>query len=108
MQKQDKTKLEIGDRLYSQKYGHISGPYIIERVTPTQAIAKHHKFRREISGNRIKQIGEGVWNTLYFSLETPEILEAVRVANIRNKVCNFKYDSLTIEKMEAILKILSE
>lgn len=70
-----KKQLEVGDVLYTQGMRGFDR-HIIDRVTKTQAIAKHTKFCRNSSHDvTFKVLGMSGYRTSYGYLETPELKE---------------------------------
>jgi hypothetical protein len=76
------NKLEIGDVVYVfGNYGLVK--YVIDRITPTQALAKATKFKIEGSGNGIFHIiGAGKWSTSWANISTPELDLKYKMAGI--------------------------
>lgn len=100
-------KLEVGDRIYQTNYSRITRIYTIERVTNTLAICKDEKFKREyIDGYSITKVNSGTWGTSYCYVETPKLKEQLLRQNILDKLRTFKYDSVSTEKLRAIMNIL--
>lgn len=102
-----KTTLEVGDKLYHYHYNTYTGPYTIERVTATQAIAGGMRFKRNLTGFSIKEIGASGYYGGYH-LETPEIKLECRRQGLKSKIKNFDYSKLSLDQLERINAILTE
>ena len=103
-------KLDVGDIIYGENriYG-IREVLTVERVTPTQAICKKSKFKREINNNgEVRIIGEdlGAFNKTRYYLETEEIKKKFLRQNLIIRLVNFNYSSLTTETLQKIDSIL--
>jgi len=105
------SNLKIGDKIYQQNYGKITGTYTVQRVTKTLAICEGDaKFRIEYnSPNWINSAGNiDKWNTNSFSLETPELKEMlyrqISIMEIRGK----KFEEMTTEQIRAIMAIIKK
>lgn len=103
--KDEKTTLEIGDRLYKYNYGGYFGPIIIESIADNRAIAATQEFSLDAKNIKIKKGSTGPGT---YHLETPRILQIVHIQELKWKLETFQYGTLTISQLERINAILSE
>jgi len=103
------NELQKGDILYAKGNYGITRKHFVERVTPTQAIFDGIKIPREIpSWGYVKQIGGDKWDNTNYYPATPELdLEWRKILAVQkvDKI-NWKFKDITLEQLEAVLKIM--
>lgn len=101
-----KTKLEVGDRVYSLHHGKIETIYEIVSVSKTMAIDnRDQRFRREIGPTGVKRI---LQHSLYhFHLETDELILQLHLQEQRDQVCvqldELKVDTVSLDQLHLTL-----
>lgn len=103
-------ELQIGDKIYQERYNKIIGVFTVERVTKTLAICdKGSKFKREYSdASWIIPAGDtGKWNTIVYQLETPKLKEKLYKQVSISKIRDYKLEDLSIEQIRSIMNILN-
>lgn len=100
--KQAMKKLEVGDIIYRKHriYG-VREMLTIERVTPTQAVCKDKRFKREVNGGEVIMIGQSRSRDRerYF-LETEELKEEYLREKLIEKMQGIDYSKLTTETLQ--------
>ena len=103
------AELKVGDIIVSRNYGSIGGLHKIDRVTKTQAISSHVKFKKEYCEKygSVDRIGKSSWDPSY-SIATKKDLEEYKLDKAIYKLKNTKYEKLDNEKIFKILEIVEE
>lgn len=115
------TLLEVGDKIWSERYGHYSID-IITRVTDKMALVHIDngsnngkgydiKFKREYeAGHNFYALGDrgkGFYRTSY-KIVTPEIIVKINEERRINKLTNIIWKNVSSEKIKRIYDILKE
>lgn len=101
--------LKIGDKIYNEQYGTITGLYIIDRLSNTMAFSKNTKFKLEISNyNTVKRVGDSTWGSGTYFIATPEIEEKFFRQQTIYKIKNFNFSTLTTDEIRIIKNIISK
>ena len=107
MQNEEKL-LQVGDVIYSESYGKITGKYTIDRITNTLAFSGMTKFKRcYTSPTYIRTVvSGGRWSSGSYSLETDELKERAKYQMALTKVKTTNWDSLPKDKLIEIASII--
>ena len=104
---EEKTMLEVGDVVYGRRYRTVESRHKIDRVTKTQAFSGDTKFKINIEGGYVREIGASGFNSKSYHLETPELkIEYLRTVNL-NKIRNTDFSTLSDTKLQQIINILN-
>jgi len=107
------NKLEVGDCLYEKgNYGGLT-KYVVERVTPTQAILSYSKKckRESRDGKTFDIIDRSSWGPYCLYLATPEMDEQYRRQSLISFVKNGiekKISLLKTSDLETIKKMIDD
>lgn len=101
--------LQVGDRLYSERYGVWRGPYRITRVTATQAIAKasdgvEWRFRRVAKDGHATPIPNDTWSVGFF-LASPEIEQEIKHHRRAAELKEIEWINLSPELVEQVYEL---
>lgn len=104
-------QLNVGDVLYSSKYGQYTGQVTIERVTNTQAIATLGKievrFDRNYLSGYIRERGGNSYSRRQWDVSTPEIERQVELQEWQNKVSRLpkiNVKNVPVEDLKSLYK----
>lgn len=100
-------ELKVGDIIYRENYGKITGVYTVDRLTKTLAICKDgSRFNREYSLCIIKYGDTGRRNTGTYNLKTPELENKLYKQNAIAKIRGFRFEDLSLDQVRNIMAIL--
>lgn len=101
-----KTELEIGDVIYDRSTWHGLNRYVINKLTPKQAVSGSTRFNRAITGKTLNVIGGG-WAYLETDeLKAEYILQTSR-RNLRETLRNINPDKLNQSEINSIIEALN-
>lgn len=101
--------LKAGDRVYAigSNTNEIKRVITIERITKTQAIGGGYKFKLEYYDKHIRLVGDGAYSMLVYRLETPELIETLKIQRILRSIKTFDFASLPIDKLDKVAEIIN-
>lgn len=112
--------LNVGDVVVAVAgYGKTSYHFItIERVTRTQAVSGHYRFKRQTKhpwGGKgpfcVDLIGDGMWSRTSYEVATPKHREDANVAERRRRaervIHETRFSDLPLEVLESIVALIS-
>ena len=100
-------KLEVGDVLYTERFGTIN-KHKIERLTKTTAVSKEGKrFRINVNGEYVDIIGAGTWDCHFARIEDKQTKDRYDTAALRYKI-EKAIPKLELDKLKRINDILDE
>ena len=85
----------------------MRGPYVIDRVTVTQAISGRYRFQREVGWRGVVAIGSKDWSSRY-ELETPELLTKAIGQRVREKIERIKWSNVSLATVKAVLELVAQ
>ena len=107
------NKLKVGDIIYSDSYGKITGKYTIHRVTEKMAFAKVNsqgyelKFQIEY-GSWLKLVGKTErWDHASYYVETPELKEKYERMLMLQKLDATTWGNFPTDKIREIMDIVN-
>jgi len=102
-----KTELEIGDVIYDRSTWSGLRRYVINKVTPKQAVSGTTRFNKAITGKMLNVIGGG-----WAYLETEELKAEYLLQNSRRKlreiIRNINTEKLSQIEVDTILDALNK
>lgn len=108
------NKLKVGDIIYSDSYGKITGKYTIHRVTEKMAFAKVNskgyelKFQIEY-GSWLKLVGKtDRWDHSSYKVETPELKDKYDRMLMVQKISQVVWGEFPLEALRNIMAIVSK
>lgn len=105
----EEKQLQVGDKLYrTSHYKTIDRVVTIERVTNTQAISGHTKFKRTLNGNEVASVvGDSSWSVHFWQLESEELKERLFRQTAIKQLKEFDYSKVSTEIIKHILQSLT-
>ena len=111
--------LNVGDVVVAMSgYGRTSYRFItIERVTRTQAVSGHYRFKRQTKNwwgkggsFGVDAIGDGMWSRTSYELATPKHREDADIAERRQRcesiIRGTRFSDLPLEVLESIVALI--